>query len=275
MYYHVVVETNDKDKRGYHERCYEIDSTDLEEIKKLIVAPYMRSESIYIDGRYITRENVRRLKIKQSPQSAVILRDLAQRMKSPNVIAVYTTRNIVDSDRHVADITKEVMSSVGDILQPLKKEIKGEIMRNNKIFIVHGRDDHAKIEVARFVEKLGFEAIILHEQANSGNTIIEKIEEHTNVGFAIVLYTPCDKGGLAISDDLKLRARQNVVFEHGFLIAKLGRKNVCALVKGEIEIPNDISGVVYIQFDSHSAWHLNVAEELREAGYNVDMNKVI
>jgi hypothetical protein len=159
-----------------------------------------------------------------------------------------------------------------------QKEVKIEVeiptsLDRSKVFIVHGRDDLAKTKTARFIEKLGLTAIILHEQASSGKTIIEKIEEHTNVGFGIILYTPCDIGGLD-NDNLKARARQNVVFEHGYLIAKLSRKNVCALVKGDIEIPNDISGVVYISLDDHNAWHLAVAKELLSAGYDIDMNKL-
>jgi len=132
----------------------------------------------------------------------------------------------------------------------------------------------AKVSAARFVEKLDLSAIILHEQPSAGSTIIEKIEEHTNVGFAIVLYTPCDVGSLA-GESLKPRARQNVVFEHGYLIAKLGRRNVCALVKGEVEIPNDFSGVVYVPLDDYGAWQVTVAKELRSAGYEVDMNKLV
>lgn len=156
------------------------------------------------------------------------------------------------------------------------KEVKTHQSHDkSKVFIVHGRDELAKTETARFVEKLGLSAIILHEQTSSGKTIIEKIEEHTNVGFGIVLYTPCDIGSLAGEELQKSRARQNVVFEHGYLIAKLGRQNVCALVKGDIEIPNDISGIVYITLDNHSAWHMAIAKELRKAGYKIDMNKVI
>jgi predicted nucleotide-binding protein len=74
---------------------------------------------------------------------------------------------------------------------------------------------------------------------------------------------------------LRARARQNVVFEHGYLIAKLGRRKVCALVKGKLEIPNDISGVVYVPMDDHKAWKVEVAKELRNAGYDVDMNLIV
>lgn len=152
---------------------------------------------------------------------------------------------------------------------------KGEIlMDNSKVFIVHGRDDLAKVEVARFVEKLGLEAIILHEQASSGKTIIEKIEEHTNVGFGIVLYTPCDVGGLKGETDLKARARQNVVFEHGFLMGKIGRSNVCALVKSNVEKPNDISGVVYIGMDNAGGWQAELMKEMKLSGLEIDANRL-
>ena len=145
----------------------------------------------------------------------------------------------------------------------------------SKVFIVHGRDDGAKEAVARFIDKLGFGATILHEQTNSGATIIEKIEKNTDVGFGIVLYTACDVGGIkADLDNLKPRARQNVVFEHGFLMGKIGRENVVALVKGNVEIPNDISGVVYESMDEGGAWKYKIAREMKSSGYDVDMNKI-
>ena len=146
----------------------------------------------------------------------------------------------------------------------------------SKVFIVHGHDDGAKNEAARFVERLGFEAKILHEQVDSGATIIEKLEKHTDVGFAIVLYTACDIGGVINSklEDLKSRARQNVIFEHGLLIGKIGRANVVALVKGDVEIPNDISGVVYKSMDIGGSWKYSIAREMKSSGYDVDMNKI-
>jgi predicted nucleotide-binding protein len=146
----------------------------------------------------------------------------------------------------------------------------------SEVFIVHGHDDAAKNKTARFIEKLGLKPIILHEQPSGSKTVIEKIEAYSNVGFGIVLYTPCDIGTKnEEKPNLKNRARQNVVFEHGFLIGKIGRENVCALVKDEIETPNDISGVVYVKMDDEDAWHLKIARELRNSGYNIDMNKVI
>jgi len=142
-----------------------------------------------------------------------------------------------------------------------------------EVFIVHGHDELAKVSLARFLEKLNLKPIILHEQSNAGKTIIEKIEAYTNVGFAVILYTECDLGGKDI-ESLHPRARQNVVFEHGFLMGKIGRSNVCALVKGQVETPGDISGVVYTTMDDGQAWHTKLALELKSSNYDIDMNKL-
>ena len=120
----------------------------------------------------------------------------------------------------------------------------------SKVFIVHGHDGAPKAEVARFIEKLGLEAIILHERPNKGRTIITKFrEEADGVGFAVVLMTPDDLGKAVAAADLNPSARQNVVFELGFFIGQLKPERVAALVKGNIERPSDFDGVVYISLD--------------------------
>lgn len=156
-----------------------------------------------------------------------------------------------------------------------KKTTKPTSEYLNRVFIVHGHDEALKIKAARFVEKLGFKAVILHEQANQGHTIIEKIEAHTEVGFAIVLYTPDDAGSTQAdtkAGKLNPRARQNVVFEHGYLIAKLSRARVVPLVAGKVELPSDISGVVYVD---DTNWQIDIAKEMKAAGYRIDFNKLV
>ncbi|XOD92424.1 TIR domain-containing protein [Klebsiella variicola] len=149
------------------------------------------------------------------------------------------------------------------------------VLANNKVFIIHGHDGEAKEKTARFIEKLGLEAIILSEQANQGKTIIEKLEHYTDVGFAIVLYTGDDAGNTEAEagiGNLNARARQNVVFEHGLLMGRLGRHKVIPLVSGTLELPSDIQGVVYI---NDKNWQLEVAREIKSAVYDIDMNKVL
>ena len=115
--------------------------------------------------------------------------------------------------------------------------------------------------------------MILDEQASQGKTIIEKFESHAQVRFAIALLTPDDTGSLSNDDTPRPRARQNVIFELGFFIGRLGRYRVCALTNGEveIEIPSDYSGVVYIPMDD-GGWKFGLVKELKAAGFNVDAN---
>lgn len=141
-----------------------------------------------------------------------------------------------------------------------------KMFNDQQIFIVHGHDDFAKNDVRKFVTDIGKEPIILHMQASGGMTIIEKIDHYSNVGFAIVLYTECDVGTKRDSLVFKRRARKNVVFEHGYLIGKIGRPRVVALVKGDVETPNDISGVVYIEMNDES-WKEQLSNELKSCGY--------
>lgn len=154
-----------------------------------------------------------------------------------------------------------------------KQVVNDPIRPKSKVFIVHGRDNESKQELARFIESLGLDVIILHEQASSGMTIIEKIEHYSNeADFAVVLYTACDHGRGVHENTVqpRNRARQNVVFEHGYLMAKIGRKHVCALVKGDIETPNDISGVVYVPLDNSGGWKMEIVKELKACGYTLN-----
>jgi predicted nucleotide-binding protein len=161
-----------------------------------------------------------------------------------------------------------------EVNAPLRRESLPPKADSNKVFVVHGHDEAAKQSVARFLEKCGLAAVILHEQINRGKTIIEKFEHFSDVGFAVVLLTPDDAGRANTKEEFEHRARQNVVFEFGYFIAKLGRDRVCALHKGNVELPTDVSGFVYVQFDEGGAWKNALLGELRAAGYQIDANHV-
>lgn len=144
---------------------------------------------------------------------------------------------------------------------------------SNKVFIVHGHDDAALQGLARFLEKLGLEAIVLMEQPNRGRTIIEKFEDSAGeVGFAVVLLTPDDVAGAAGSDP-SVRARQNVLFELGYFSGKLGRGRVCLLRKGDVEMPSDLFGVIYTDMDEAGAWRQKLVLELKAAKLDFDANR--
>jgi predicted nucleotide-binding protein len=155
-----------------------------------------------------------------------------------------------------------------------QSESEPEKSFERKVFVVHGRDDGPREAVARFLERLGFEPVILHEQANLGRTVIEKIEAHSDVGFAVVLLTPDDEGNLK-GEPPQPRARQNVLLELGYFIGKLTRERVCTLKEGDLEIPSDWRGVIDEPFNSGGGWKQTLARELDAAGYEIDWNKVM
>jgi predicted nucleotide-binding protein len=197
--------------------------------------------------------------------------------------------NAHEARQYVAEGKQASLALLRQAVRNLQEEIEdeekaapaGEIApvptNLSKVFVVHGHDGEARETVARFVEKLGFEPVILHERPNRGRTIITKFrEEAADVGFAVVLMTPDDVGGepAFVAGKLRPRARQNVVFELGFFIGALGPERVAALVKGDVERPSDFDGVVYISLDNGS-WKVDLARELEAAGYLVDWNKAM
>ncbi len=144
------------------------------------------------------------------------------------------------------------------------------------VFIVHGRDEGKKEAVARFLTALDLEPIILHEQPNRGRTVIEKFEAHADVSFAVVILTGDDSGGPSDkSEPARPRGRQNVVFELGYFVGRLGRKKVCTLYEEGVEIPSDFSGIVYVPLDASGAWRTLLARELKAAGFELDMNRAL
>lgn len=162
------------------------------------------------------------------------------------------------------------------VLAQGKAEPKVHFPGSNKVFIVHGHDDAVLQGLARFLEKLGLDAIVLMEQPNRGRTIIEKFEDSaSDVGFAVVLLTPDDLGGKSSDEEQSSRARQNVIFELGFFAGMLGRGKVCLLRKGDVEMPSDLFGIVYTDLDPAGAWKFRLLAELKAAGLDFDPGRAL
>ncbi|MCG7966024.1 MAG: nucleotide-binding protein [Candidatus Thiodiazotropha taylori] len=188
----------------------------------------------------------------------------------------YYNRELQDTINELESIV-EFFDKYGDPNSPIDSTAEEKkLISSDKVFIVHGHDEEMKQSVARFIEKLDLEPIILSEQPNQGRTIIEKFEAHSDVGYAVILLSPDDVGHPAnVEAEKQSRARQNVILELGYFVGRLTRARVCALRKGEIELPSDIHGVLYEPFEKNNGWKLKLASEMKQAGLNVDLNKVI
>lgn len=150
---------------------------------------------------------------------------------------------------------------------------------SNKIFVVHGHDSALKTDVERFLREVGLEPVVLHRQPDEGATIVEKFEKHSDVGFAFILLTPDEIAYTYDQEELndgkrtkEFRARPSVIFEFGYFVARLGRNRVCSLVKGDISIPSDLSGLIYKRIEgSIDPQAYSIIRELRAAGYEIVM----
>lgn len=271
MYYQILIETTEKiDESDVNKQYFELDRSSLDDIETHIVLPYLRKEEFIFSGKVLKFKEIKRILIKESLKTTheLSLEESARAAHSTDPISAI---DILNYKEHVKDITTTVFNKALSVVLA-KKTIPTQSQEtipsnHSKVLLVHGRDHLAKDVTIKFLEKLGINTIILHEQIRGEKTIIEKIEQNLNIGFAIVLYTPT---GL----ELKPRAQQHIVFEHGYLIGKLGRRRVCALVKGNAEIPVQINGVVYVPLDTNATWQQTLANELTRAGYQIDLNAI-
>ena len=180
---------------------------------------------------------------------------------------------LADSGANPSEIVEKIVSKCRALLDHTSK------VYSRRVFVVHGHDGELKAELARFLEKLDFTPVIFHEQPDKGQSIYSKLHgELSDVGYAFVLLTPDDVASRVSSrEDTSHRARQNVIFEFGLLAGILGLERVCAIVKGDIEIPSDLSGTLYKYIDKDSSIDtisFELTKELKGAGYPLDANRL-
>lgn len=181
-------------------------------------------------------------------------------------------KSLKDKINHKVNILKQIRSKTEFMERNVLKSslFKKQELETNKtqIFIVVGQDLEAKDKTISFIENLGLEAIVLEDTT----LLLEKIKAYPNAKFGIVLYTanPTQEKKLANSNAIQ-KAQQNKILEHCFLMVKIGKNNVCALVSENVDMPNDISGAVYISMDESDQWCNSLIKELKKAGYPINM----
>ncbi len=177
------------------------------------------------------------------------------------------------SQKKGMNVTRQYISEPPKLKVEEARKVSKLPRMSENVFIVHGRDVGSASELARILEELKLKPIILSEQASGSRTIMEKLEKYSDVGYAFVILTPDDVGGLANSrSDMKHRARQNVILEFGYFMGLLGRDRVCCLYKGDIELPSDMLGVVYVQFNqSLKEVYWYIIRELKAVGYTIEL----
>jgi predicted nucleotide-binding protein len=278
MFYHLIVEKKPEFKGEKPVNIYVFDLQKDEMISNY-AAPYKKGDVFIANGYSLTKDSINRFKIVSTEQEIGILaKNETDSFARSGIIGFFRKEDIVKSDKYVKDETIKILKEIDEAITLVKTFSSSSSNQNAKyVFIVHGHDHNKVTEVENFVRSIGLEPVVLFKEADQGNTIIEKIERFANNSlYGIVLYTKCDMGYLVgHEEDKKFRARQNVIFEHGYLIAKLGRSKVCAILEDDsIERPGDISGIVYKTFDNDGNWKYNVAKEMVACGIKVDFNNI-
>lgn len=263
-----------------------INDLSLGDLKERIVKNYENGENIWGTGKAIYCSDIFKIFIYKSNVSYSELKINYESMKvvRRNLVIAYGFGNTPSDIRlGLEDVTYSFIRGNPGYKKLLNYTNRTEMdltSSPNKIFIVHGHDNEIKESVARFIEKIGLEAIILHEKPNRGsNSIFSKLKNNSDVTFAVVLLSGDDYGYSKeeSAKSKKLRARQNVIFELGYFLAHLGENKVYALKEDgvDFEMHSDFSGIVYGLYQrNNSNWKNQLSRELLAAGLRIDSNKL-
>ena len=269
--YNIVVYKNVENE---HYGEFDISTKDI--LLNDFIIPYLSNNSFYVDGSEVNHYDVKQIIISKSDSK---IKDLVQKAKYVHHYDWYfATEEYVACDKDFVEIiTSSILKEAKELInkEGMNNSVDTDIFNNNnRVFVVYGHDENIELKISQFIRLLDLEPVILNEKANGGKTIIEKLEENSDVGFAVVLYTPDD---IVLNDNSEKykQPRPNVIFEYGYFIGKLGRTRVALLVRDDIKEHSDIIGTGYIKIDEHEGWKLQVAKELKSAGYAIDLNKVI
>lgn len=260
VFRHIRILYQDK-KSGSTTYSYETDSS--EDDVKTFAKQYQQGKNVFFGGRWIDAFDILEVLIYQTEEHSSIY-------ETPQ-----TSRNVaIFNQKKGMDVTRQFVLTPPERKMKKVRAVPKQPDISENIFIVHGRDTSPAFELARVLEGLKLKPIILSEQPSGSRTIIEKLEKYSDVGYAFVILTPDDVGGLADTrEESKSRARQNVILEFGYFTGILGRDRVACLYKGDIELPSDMLGVAYIQFNrSVKEVYWYIIKELRAVGYTLELS---
>ncbi|TKJ44929.1 hypothetical protein CEE35_05935 [Candidatus Aerophobetes bacterium Ae_b3b] len=254
-----------------------------EELKSRFLEPYEKGKPIIINGKTITMDDLERIRISKSNQPAEsLIEEIKREEASSSVVFIGGPSYEWEAADKAEDVTDDfIKGSLGYKKKEYLNQKKGQPspITTNKVFVVYGHDHALKNDLEIFLKNIGLEPIALHRQPDEGLTIIEKLEKYTDVQYSFVLLTPDDVGysieelqKLEKGRTLEYRARQNVIFEFGYLIGRLGRNRVCCIYKEKVTLPTDISGLLYKKVNtSIEDIGYPIIKELKTAGYQLNL----
>ena len=271
--YHICVEYAEPGKSGIRFNIPQ------EELVRTFSSPFTMGQPFWFLGKLLNPTKVIKAVIFWSYQAA----DKLTLPNQENLVAAkdkkYLIENILKGKVKGAYLcTEKFLTSTEKTMFPAQQAILGSDVRR-RIFVVCGTDGEMEQAVTNALTKLKLVPLVLCEEPSQGRKIVEHFQEYSDVGFAVVLLSPDDS--VYVKDEpptkRKLRPRQDVVFELGFLLGKLGKSNVLVFFKecAYFEIPTDFEGIKVAAFDDRDSWKLALIRELTNRGYTVDAERIL
>jgi predicted nucleotide-binding protein len=271
--YHFFIEYVESDKSGIRFNVQQ------EELVRTFSSPFTMGQPFWFLGKLLNPNKVIKTVIFWSYQTA----DKLTLPNQENLVVAkdkkYLIENILLGKVKGAYLcTEKFLSSIEKTRTPNQQAISDSDVRR-RVFVVCGTDAEMKQAVANSLIKLRLVPVVMCEEPSQGRKIVARFQEYSDVSFAVVLLSPDDS--VYVKDEpptkRKLKPRQDVVFELGFLLGKLGKGNVLVFFRecSNFEIPTDFEGIKAVAFDDRDSWRLALIRELTKCGYNVDANRIL
>jgi predicted nucleotide-binding protein len=273
--YHIYIEYAEPEKSGVRFNVSQ------EELDRTFATPYAVGQPFWFIGRLLNPIRVTKVVLFWSNLTA----DKLSLPNQENLVVAkdkkYLIENIVKGKVKGAYVcTEKFLPSIQKILSLSQSATLTSGNLGRRIIVVSGSDDEMKQALTGALTKLSLVSLVICEEPSQGKKIVENFsKEYADVAFAVVLLSP-DDFAYAKNEDAtkrKLRPRQDVVFELGFLVGKLGKGNVLAFFREStnFETITDFEGIKFTAFDNRDSWKLALIRELTNCGYNIDAYRIL
>lgn len=271
--YHIYVEYAELEKSGIRFNVPQ------EELVRTFSSPFTMGQPFWFLGKLLNPNKVLKAIIFWSYQTA----DKLTLPNQENLVAVkdknYLIENVLKGKvKGVYLCTEKFFSPTEKTMAPTQQIMSASDVRR-RVFVVCGTDDEMKQAIIAALTKLWLVPLVMCEEPSQGRKIVERFQDYADVGFAVVLLSPDDSvyAKDEPSTKRKLRPRQDVVFELGFLLGKLGRNNVLVFQREcqNFEVPTDFEGMKVTAFDDQDSWKLALIRELSNCGLAVDGDRIL
>jgi len=271
--YHIYIEYAESTKSGLRFNVPQ------EELVRTFSSPFTMGQSFWFLGKLLNSSKVIKAVIFWSYLTA----DKLTLPNQENLVAAkdkkYLIENILKGKVKGAYLCTEKFLSPTEKATTSAQQATSASDARRRVFVVCGTDSEMKQTITNALTKLKIVPVVMCEEPSQGKKIVERFADYEDIGFAVILLSPDDS--VYIKDESpikrKLRPRQDVVFELGFLLGKLGKSNVLVFFRecANFEIPTDFEGIKVTAFDDRESWKLALLRELTNCGYSVDAERIL